>query len=363
MNSFDSSNEALPIDLLVQILARLPVKSLFRFRSVCKQWCRLPLEKHFIDLYFRVAPKDPILLLEYPESGAFLSVDRFLGVSVLSLRFLNDKVNIRASCNGLLCCSSVRNRGLYYVCNPVTREFRVLPRTRERPLTRCQPEYEATLVGLAFDPVSWKLNVVLAGFYRLFGHRPRDEFVCQVFDSETNSWTRSVSLMHDEFTHMNRSQVVFSCGLLHWLTQSWSYVLAFDVKTAIWEKISLPDEVLTARSTSRLYLLELEGSVSVVQITGIWMSIWVLNSHITEQWSLVDRVHLRCINVFAASIFPISQSRNIVFMATQKNILMYNLKDKVWKEVYSVNGALTYPLWFSAYGFRGTLFPCHLQVN
>ncbi|KAG6536116.1 F-box protein At5g49610-like [Zingiber officinale] len=351
-------NGCLPVDLLVQILARLPVKSLFRFRSVCKILCRLPFEKHFIELYFRTAPKDPILLLEYPESGAFLSVDRFRDVSPFALGFLNDKVNIRASCHGLTCCSSVRNRGVYYVCNPVTREFRVLPRTRDRPLTRCQPEYEATLVGLAFDPFSWNFNVVLAGFYRLFGHRPRDDFVCQVFDSQTNSWSRSVSSMNDEFTHMNRCQVVFSCGLLHWLTQSWSHLLVFDPKSGVWSKMSLPDEVLMTRSGSRLYLLELEGSVSVVQITGMLMSIWVLTNHCTELWTLFDTVHLRCIKVLAASIFPIGVSRDVIFMATQKKIMIYNLKDKVWKELYSVNGPVTYPLWFSAYGFRSTLFPC-----
>ncbi|CAL9145206.1 unnamed protein product [Musa hybrid cultivar] len=360
MSSSESPYGVLPTDIVTQILARLPVYSLFRCRYVCKLWNRLPFEKHFVDLYFRIGPKDPILLLEFPESSAFLSVDRFRGVSAFSLGFLNDKVKIRASCNGLLCCSSVRNRGVYYVCNPVTREFRVLPRARERPLTRCQPEYEATLVGLAFDPVSWKFNVVLAGFHRFFGHRPHGEFVSLVFDSETNSWSRSVSLMHDEFTHMNRCQVVFSCGLLHWLTHSCSYVLAFDLKSGVWGKILLPDEVLTTRSGSRVYLLELEGSVSVVQITGVWMSIWVLRNHDTEQWTLVDRVHLRCISAFAASIFPVSQSRDVAFMATQKKILIYNLKGKVWKEVYGANGTVTYPLWFSSYGFRSTLFPCQL---
>lgn len=359
----NSSNGFLPDDVVLLILARLPVKSLFRFKTVCKLWRRLPSEKHFIDLYSQTSAKDPTLLIEIPDPIRLLSnlvsVDRFREVTSLSLDFLNDRVKVRASCHGLLCCASVRNRGVYYICNPMTREFRPLPRTRERPFTRCQPEYEATLVGLAFDPFSWRFHVVLAGLHRHFGHRARDQFFCQVFDSENNTWSRSISCLYEEFTHMNRSQVVFSGDSLHWLTHCCTYVLVFYLKGRVWGKIWMPEEVLLTRSGSRIYLLELEGSVSVVQLSGVWMSVWVLKDHGTEQWSLVDRVHLRCINGYIASVFPICQSRDVIFMATQKKVLMYDRIGKVWKEIYGVRGASTYPLWFMSYAFRPSLFPCH----
>ncbi|XP_019708708.1 F-box protein At5g49610 [Elaeis guineensis] len=362
MNSSNSPNGFLPDDVVLQILARLPIKSLFRFKSVCKLWRRLPSEKHFIDLYFQTSAKDPTLLIEIPDSihlsSHLVSIDRFREVTTLSLDFLNDRVKIRASCHGLLCCASLRNRGVYYVCNPMTREVRVLPRTRERPFTRCQPEYEATLVGLAFDPFSWRFHVVLAGFHRHFGYRPQDQLVCQVFDSRNNAWSRSISCLYEEFTHMNRSQVVFSSNSLHWLTHSCTYVLAFDLKGGVWGKIWLPDEVLLSRNGSRIYLLELDGLVSVVQISGVWMSVWVLRDHGTEQWSLVDKVHLRCINGYTASVFPICQSRDVIFMATQKKVLMYDRNGKMWKEIHGVRGASTYPLWFLSYAFKSSLFPC-----
>lgn len=40
-----------PDEVVIQILARLPVKSLFRFKTVCKLWYRLSLDKYFIQLY------------------------------------------------------------------------------------------------------------------------------------------------------------------------------------------------------------------------------------------------------------------------------------------------------------------------
>ena len=54
------------------------------------------------------------------------------GVSEFPLDFLKDRVKVRVSCNGLLCCSSIPDKGVFYVCNPMTREFKLLPKTRER---------------------------------------------------------------------------------------------------------------------------------------------------------------------------------------------------------------------------------------
>ncbi|XP_020674708.1 F-box protein At5g49610 [Dendrobium catenatum] len=366
MSSADPPSGVLPSDVILLILARLPVKSLFRFKTVCRSWYRLTSEKHFIMLYSLTSLHKPIVLLEVMEPAnpipSFLSVDRFDAASCFSLNFLEDRVKVRASCNGLLCCSSIPNRGVFYVCNPMTKEFRLLPRTRERPFSRFHPDYEETLVGLSFDTCSWKFNVAVAGFCRPFGRRPYEELVCMVFDSETNSWTRFVSSFYDEFTHMNRNQVVFSNNSLHWLTHSCSYVLVLDLRSNVWRKISLPEEIVAVGFCGRIYLLELEGTVSLIQILGVWLYIWALKDYDREHWVLIDRVHLRCILGFAASAFPVCLSSDVVFLATQRKILTYGRKNKVWKEVFSVGDNVAYPLWFSAHPFRSTLFPCDQDV-
>ncbi|XP_043723251.1 F-box protein At5g49610 isoform X2 [Telopea speciosissima] len=302
------------------------------------------------------------VIKSFYTKSTFICVDRLMGVSEFSLDFLKDRVKVRASCNGLLCCSSIPNKGVYYVCNPMTREFKLLPRTRERPMTRFHPDDEATLVGLAFNLSTLKFNVVLAGFYRPFGRRPLDSFICLVFDSETNTWRRSVSSRSDEFTHMNKNQVVFVSGSLHWLTSSCLYILVLDLDNDVWRKIPLPAEVIGKGETgsgSRVHLLELGGSLSVIQISEAWMSIWVLKNYEREEWCMVDKVSLRCIKGLVASVFPISQTEEFMLMATQRQILLYHRNNRVWKEMYSVKNAYTYPLWFSAHAFQSTLFSCH----
>ncbi|KAK3190325.1 hypothetical protein Dsin_029886 [Dipteronia sinensis] len=351
-----------PDEVVLLILARLPVKSLFRIKTVCKHWYRLASDKYFVQLYNEIAVKIPMLLVEISDSiesqSSLICVDNLRGVSEFSLDFLHTRVKVRASCNGLLCCSSIADKGVYYVCNPVTRELKLLPKRSERPLTRFYPDGEATLVGLACDLSAHKFNVVLAGYHRTFGHRPDGTFICLIYDSDTNKWRKFVSFQDDQFSHMNINQVVFVNGALHWLTGSSSRILALDLDCDVWRKISLPDEVCYG-SGNRIYLLESDGCLSVIQISDVWMKTWVLKDYYSEEWHAADRVSLRCIKVLVPSIFPISQTGECVFFATHKQVLVYHWKSKLWKEMYSVKNSSTLPLWFSAHAFRSTIFSCN----
>lgn len=350
-----------PDEVIFQILARLPVKSLFRTKTVCKLWFKLSSDKYFIQLYNEVSVRNPMVLVEVSEvsesKSSLICVDNLRGVSEISLDFLNDRVKIRASCNGLLCCSSIPDKGVYYVCNPMTREFRLLPKSRERPVTRFYPDGEASLVGLACNLWTQKFNVVLAGYHRSFGHRSDGTFICFVFDSESNKWRKFMSFQDYHFTHMNRNQVVFVNGSLHWLTGS-SCILVLDLVCDIWRKMSLPDKVGYG-SGNRIYMLELDSCLSLIEISDSWMNIWVLKDYVREEWDLADRVSLRCIRGLVPGIFPISQTSEYVFLATHKQVLVYQRKNRVWKEMYSVKNGCTLPLWFSAHAFRSTILSCH----
>lgn len=357
-----NSSGFFPDEVVIQILARLPVKSLFKTKCVCKNWYKLISEKYFSKLYNEISVRNLMVLVETAEPflgsrPSLILVDNLRGVCEFSLDFIKDRVKIRASCNGLLCCSSIPDKGVYYVCNPMTKEYRLLPKTRERPVTRFYPDGEATLVGLACNISTHTYNVVLAGHHRSFGHRPDRTFMCMVFDSESNKWRKFVTLHDDHFTHMNRNQVVFINGALHWLTASCSSVLVLDLSSEVWRKIRLPDQV-TCGGRNRMCLLESDGRLSVIQISDVWMSIWVMEDYEREEWDMVDRVSLRCIRGMVPGVFPISQTEEYVFLATHKQVLVYQRKTRVWMEMYSLKYTATLPLWFSAHAFRSTIFSC-----
>uniref|UniRef100_A0A803M2I5 F-box associated beta-propeller type 3 domain-containing protein n=1 Tax=Chenopodium quinoa TaxID=63459 RepID=A0A803M2I5_CHEQI len=122
---------------------------------------------------------------------------------------------------------------------------------------------------------------------------------------------------------MNRNQVVFVNGMLHWLTVSYSCIIVFDLETDVWRKIYLPDE-MSCEKGNRMYLLESYGCLSVVQISDASMDVWVMEDYEKQIWRLVDRVSLRCIRGLALGVFPISQTGDCVFLATHKQVLVYN---------------------------------------
>ncbi|CBI22847.3 unnamed protein product, partial [Vitis vinifera] len=134
-----------------------------------------------------------------------------------------------------------------------------------------------------------------------------------------------------------------------------SCVLALDLDGEVWKKIKLPDEVGYG-SGNRVYLLDYDGCLSVIQISDASMNIWVLKDYEMGEWNLVDRVSLQCIRGLVPGVFPISQTGEYVFFATYKQVLVYRRNGGVWKEMYSVKGSFPLPLWFSAHAFRRSLF-------
>ncbi|XP_058758981.1 F-box/kelch-repeat protein At3g06240-like isoform X3 [Vicia villosa] len=105
----------LPHELIIQILLRLPVKSLIRFKSVCKLWFSLiSHDSHFANSHFQLTTNRRILLISPSES---LSIDFEASLdddsacvslnpdSIFPQYFQN--FYITGSCRGfiLICCS------------------------------------------------------------------------------------------------------------------------------------------------------------------------------------------------------------------------------------------------------------------
>lgn len=146
----------MPEDLLMDILSRIPVKPLLRFKSVSKHWHALIQNPNFISLRRdRAESKDCISIVRrlntYTFRSALFYVLNESSLQVLDLSFTSphlDKVcRLLGSCHGLVCLA------YYYdvdysnplICKPATREYRLLP----------QPHYHTwttACLGFGFDP-------------------------------------------------------------------------------------------------------------------------------------------------------------------------------------------------------------------
>lgn len=131
------------------VLPLLPAKSLCQYRAVCRDWRKWlsnPFLAHRQAVFFRDVSGLIWLFSGEIQTIKFISLCKTLyGVPDPGLNFLPEEVNMKASCNGLICCQGIETSNSYYICNPVTMKWKALP----------DPEYyhspESAIV-LAFEP-------------------------------------------------------------------------------------------------------------------------------------------------------------------------------------------------------------------
>ncbi|XP_052197530.1 uncharacterized protein LOC127804662 [Diospyros lotus] len=210
----------------------LPAKSLMRFKAVSKDWdswISSPFLAHkqsylFQDVsgfFCQLDNSDPI----------FMALDQSAyGVPSPHLGFLPESVLIRSSCNGLLLCQGCFGENVYYICNPATKEWKMLP----------QPSFyhgSAPAIVLAFEPSV--LNIA-AHFEVICAFTLMDvPLVCfEIYSSETKSWRcpaeNVVELGNSALKggfYMNR--------VTYWETTSGN-ILAFDMKNEVCGTLPLP---------------------------------------------------------------------------------------------------------------------------
>ncbi|XP_054795169.1 F-box protein CPR1-like [Prosopis cineraria] len=124
----DDDTAILPQDIITNILKRLPVKSLIRFRCVCKNWKNLFKTASFIaDHLHHTGSQTSSLLL----GGANPIVPAYLGFVDQKMQVFEAQsapligsllgVNTIGSSHGLVCLQ--RNEASIFVWNPATREM------------------------------------------------------------------------------------------------------------------------------------------------------------------------------------------------------------------------------------------------
>ncbi|XP_010507682.1 PREDICTED: F-box/kelch-repeat protein At3g23880-like [Camelina sativa] len=128
----------LAFDIVVEILARVPVKDLLRFRCVCKSWRSLFREERFIIKHKNHAPSRKLkTVLQEPE----LYNDR-----EKSLLFI---YRVIGHCDGLFCLLLQDNS--LAVWNPVLRELRKVGRIK----------HQQSMIGFGYDHSTHDHKIVL----------------------------------------------------------------------------------------------------------------------------------------------------------------------------------------------------------
>ncbi|KAL8149309.1 hypothetical protein AgCh_006353 [Apium graveolens] len=266
-------------DLLIQILLHVPIKTLMGLKCVSKHWLSLITDPHFIRLRNPVPSASSLFFIsssrkrKNPDYQFIpLDVSDKCAIPFKVLDFIHDPLgsgtSVLQSCNGLLLCASFRaheSNRRYYICNPTTKQFAILPQIKSQNLKN------VCGMSLAFDPLR-------SPYYKVVCvRRVGDLFQIEIYSSETLFWRVSGRpFTVPKYTEFQNC--VYWNGSVHWWNGSfhWSngvmygghwrdepYTLYFKVEEESLEQLPTPQK---PNYTVGNYVGESEGHLNLVEL-------------------------------------------------------------------------------------------------
>ncbi|KAB2623837.1 F-box/kelch-repeat protein [Pyrus ussuriensis x Pyrus communis] len=210
-------------DIIIEILSRLPVRSLLQFRCVCKSWCALISNPHFVTKHLSHAV---LTCMNNRTFTLFFSSTRIHSIVHVALTDQQSDSHVRVtgkeldfpvripdivltrivgSCNGLICLQVNCNKIIIW--NPCTGQSKVLPK----------PLYSGSLFyGFGYDSTTDDYKVIRGSSKTTLGSK---EVTIQVFSLKSDSWRRSADDDHGNYIHL-KGKGCFLNGALHWVEVS-----------------------------------------------------------------------------------------------------------------------------------------------
>ncbi|KAL2922815.1 F-box protein CPR1 [Bienertia sinuspersici] len=209
---------SLPIDILTNILLRLPAKSLLRFKSVCKSWYIMIDDSELVNRHVEQCNKN---LIFWNPAVYTCDYDTFENPRKLIYPFMNWEdggLFIVGSCRGLICFSMHIYPYTTYLYNPTTQSYKPLPYLPE--ISTFHYPKGHSYMGFGYDHLSEDYKCVKIFLRKSYNYDETGSFksLVMVYSLKYDSWKRG---NHDVPFYIGHATVcngysVFLNGILHW---------------------------------------------------------------------------------------------------------------------------------------------------
>ncbi|XP_028759928.1 F-box protein At3g07870 isoform X2 [Neltuma alba] len=285
--------QTLPPNIVIDILSRLPIKSILSCKRVCKAWLRLILHPRFVEL--QLARSSASILIKTIPS---LSESRKIILTHVDQRgrdpyrfdklMLTPKINLPCSkfglvnsCNGLLCLSGVEKDDPIWVCNPILGEYVTIPPASEG-------RNSGSFVGLGFCAATNRYKV-LQTFHPKVKWSGNDYLDAEIYHMDTGTWK---SIGYAPCALVAPSFNSFLRGSLHWVPSaggSSEYIYSFNFETEEFGSVSPPPclDGTKRQISNDLRLGVVEGCLFVCVFgDSRKFDIWVMKDYgVKESWT------------------------------------------------------------------------------
>ncbi|XP_048139111.1 F-box/kelch-repeat protein At3g06240-like [Rhodamnia argentea] len=331
--------------IFIDILSRLPAKSLIRFKRVSKGWrsliSDLISDPSFVKLHLqRLKARDLIpsqrIIIGSPCDNLLQTVDYEtldhgsedpLVVVPHSIEVPCRKPCIVGSCDGLVC---LLESGIFLICNPTTREY------RELPVSDIPRDYEL-FCGFGYDPRSDDYKIVEG----VVDYGNWENWEVARFSFKSGSWRR-IQFPYQELIHQQVSlSGVYWNGALHWyvydlISDKKSMIMSFDLSEERfhWE---LPVPEVDVGMT--LVGLGIHGASLFIHSGnyGPRMEAWIMDEHgrgggSWTKWFSIDCTSVNLETGVGNAPLTYTRSGKVVLRVNSDRMILFNPKNNSCKD-------------------------------
>ncbi|KAG7594147.1 F-box domain [Arabidopsis thaliana x Arabidopsis arenosa] len=282
--------DQISVDLVINILSKLPVKSIAQCRCVSKHWSSIIRRPNYNMLFPTKSPATPRFLF-IVRNGLFgpnlfissspqpQNPDKYLSLeATLHSLTATDYFKICPPVNGLV-CRYLRGNGCIFavISNPITGEYVTTPKVK----TEDYPSKEKMYFG--YDPVEEQFKVLFMTWLPSSGSH---DYQVLTLGTRNLSW-RKIQCCVLHYPHEDDGICIN--GLLYYqaIIDQKRSIVCFDVRSEKFSFVNI-DQYLATRIREPLILMNYKGSklgAIHCHIESNFFNLWVLENAEEHKWS------------------------------------------------------------------------------
>ncbi|KAL2473440.1 F-box protein CPR30 [Forsythia ovata] len=338
-----------PPEIITDILSRLPVKSLFRFRCASRLWCSIIDGQDFVKMHLHqsVSTNSNHSLILGGLGLYSVDLESLDKVHVLKPPFYYRKADgISNSCNGLILVTSEPP----VLWNPFSRKYKTLPDAPFKNPTSLLC-FAKVIYGLGYDSRNYDYKVVQVVEFRNEESHVWEYSETRIYSLKSNSWHRVEGFPYP-LPFLKGSWGVHVNGALHTLVEDFFHVysdnsiriMAFSVENENHYELMLPPEIRIKGVNMRLVVLG--GCLCLVCARKSRANIWVMKEYgVEESWTKLISIGspmtepddiLKPLTYLKPLVYS-KNGENVLLNCNEKRLVWYDLRRKTITNV-SVSG-------------------------
>ncbi|XP_021848482.2 F-box protein At1g11270-like [Spinacia oleracea] len=356
----NSEAVCLPEELWTIILARLPTKTLIRFRLVCKSWCLIIDNTDFVSMHlnlFNNNQNNDLLTVERTEKNSvakevirFRHSSTFKSTSAKTVN-LSEGVMVRGYANGVLLIDSLDSPFILQLWNPSIKKTVSIPGCS---FLEDKLSSHSFSFSFGFDSLLHDCKVVwIKTSPRLIFSRVPNSI--QIYSLSTGLWkTKLIEDVGDWW--LIKGKPLFAKGSLNWLARDErvdngsarpTYIASFDLNIETFTFIKLPEDGNGEKEKPHIFLFLLGGLLALFDVSPWKNSIWVMENNGPQnpwiKWFTSDSPH-GSYDFFQHHGWNIShlcyiEKTSKFFMLIGRRTKSYDLKNHLFDDLRTSNRA------------------------